>query len=421
MARVNMKRIAIGAVGVVVLIVVAILSARRYRDYKVRTQPGELHKEVPVTVRVIESETVDQEIESLANVESTRRYFLYFKASGRVAMVKKRPDGLPLMPGDLVKKGELLAQMEDEVEQAQYKIAVCQVASAEAELREAVTQADGDKRQMEFAKKRFDRYETMVKRAAVSLQDRDDAEKDLRKHETNYTTSKAHIEVARAQLNQSKAQLELSREQLKYTKLIAPIDGIVAYQNIREGDYFSNQSFVQVTDPQKLLNLCPMVLIDPDSLWAKAMLLPEEAVRLKLGGPVAILDDADDSVQLGEGEVAAIQPARNIRTRMVEVRVKITKRADRLVHGALVKCRFRVGREDVVIAPRDVLVMREGKYMAFVCDPSGVAKQQEITVGRIFPDGFEVLRGIEKGAKVAARGRYRLRDGYKIIVVKGQE
>jgi len=421
MARVNAKHIVAGIVVLVVLGLVAVVSAKRYGEYKARTQPGTPEKAVPVTAHLVSSEKVDQQVESLANVESTRRYFLYFKASGRVARVKTRPDGLPIMPGDAVKKGELLAQMEDEVEQAQYKVAVCQVKSSEAQLQEAITQADGDKKQMEFAKKRLARYDSMVKQSAVSMQDRDDAEQDLRKEETNYATSAAHIDVAKAQLNQNKAQLDLSKEQLNYTKLIAPIDGVVAYQNIREGDYFSNQSFVQVTDPQKLLNLCPIVLIDPDSLWAKAMLLPEQARELKLGDPVAVLDDADDSVQLGKGQVAAIQPARHIRTRMVEVRVKVTERTDPLVHGALVKCRFNVGAVELVLVPRDVLVMREGKYLVYVCDPSGTAKERQITVGRLFPGGFEVLGGIEKGATVVARGRYRLRDGHQIRIVKGQE
>jgi len=418
MARVKTKHVLVGVVAAVLLLVGGFVGVKRYGEYKRRTNPSAPSKTVPVSTYTVAAKELDCTVEALANVESMRRYFVYFKTSGRVRQVKKRSDGMPIMPGDAVKKGDVLAEMEDEVEQAQLKVRQCEVTSSDAQLRAAVTQAEGDKKQVAFADRRYKRYKTMLAKSAVSQQDLDDAERDLRKYETSHANSVAYIDVAKAQLEEKKAQLNLAKEQLNYTKLIAPMAGVIAYQNIREGDYFSDQSMVRFTDDQQLLNTCPIVLIDPVELWAKAALLPEDAGRLKPGGRVEIFDDAHDNVRLGEGKVVAIQPARQIRTRMVEVRVRITKREKQLVHGTLAKCRFDLGSEKVVVVPRDALVMRESRYLVFECLPSGEVKQREVKVGRTFPEGFEVLGGIKEGARIAARGRYRLRDGHKVDVLK---
>jgi len=400
-----------------------VLGLKRYREYVARRYPARTVTAAPVTLSTLKRRSVPLDITVLGNVESTRRYFLYFKSAGRVAWVKPHPgdETLPIMPGDCVKEGEVLARLEDEVEQAKLRVSEAELLSAEAALNAALTQAEGDKKLAELARDRFKRYDDLFKKSTVSRQDRDNAERDYCKCETDRQTSLSNVELAKAQLDEAKAKLELARRQVNYTRLIAPRDGVIAYQHIREGDYFSPESLVQATDERTLLNLCPIVLIDPASLWVKAMLLPEQAEKVKPGVVVTLLADTDETVVLGSGELVCTQPARQIGTRMVEARIKVLKRTPQLVHGALVRCKFDVGEEVLLVAPRDVLVMRGGGYEAFKYDGKGRVQRCAVKVGRALPDGFEILGGASEGDRLVARGRYRLCDGQAVEVVEGAE
>ena len=88
-----------------------------------------------------------------------------------------------------------------------------------------------------------------------------------RLHKIGYGHGDAKIATAQAQLSQAQIALE-------GTKLYAPFDGIVAYKNIRENEYYSTQSVSsQLSNYQGLLDRVPIVVIDPSQFEVTADLI----------------------------------------------------------------------------------------------------------------------------------------------------
>src|SRR5579872_2212089 len=127
--------------------------------------------------------------------------------------IQGRLQQLLVKEGDLVKKSELLAviQPEEQLADAAY------YSSSEKQMAAQVQQAESD---LENARLTFERDEPLYKQHAVSEQDYDQAR-------LAYEGAKSRVESLKKQTEAAGAQKDKSMVQLGYTKIVAPIDGIV--------------------------------------------------------------------------------------------------------------------------------------------------------------------------------------------------
>jgi HlyD family secretion protein len=130
--------------------------------------------------------------------------------------------------GDPVKKGDLLAMLDDTELTAQYNQVLANLESAKTNLK--------------FAKLENDRQEALLAKDFTSRQ--------------SYDVAVKNHEVALAQVAQLNANLDYAKIQLDYTNIIAPISGVIASVSTQEGEtvaaMFSAPTFVTIIDTSRL-------------------------------------------------------------------------------------------------------------------------------------------------------------------------
>lgn len=121
----------------------------------------------------------------------------------------------------VVKKGQLLAQIDPANFEAAVQQNQAQINSAESDMAkiQAVT---------EMSRKTYYRYKNLYKKNFIAKSELDQAESD-------YLSNLAQIGAARAKINQARASYKTAMTNLGYTKIIAPVDGTIISREIDLG------------------------------------------------------------------------------------------------------------------------------------------------------------------------------------------
>ena len=120
-----------------------------------------------------------------------------------------------------VKKGQMLAQIDPSILEAQVGQAQANLSSSKANLEKSQVMLRDTKTTLE-------RNKTLYAKNFI-------AKSDLDTSETNYLSAIAQIKVAEAQVQQAQAALDSSSINLKYTKILSPVNGTVISRNIDIG------------------------------------------------------------------------------------------------------------------------------------------------------------------------------------------
>ena len=120
-----------------------------------------------------------------------------------------------------VKKGQLLAEIDPRTFQATVDQNLASMNSAQADL--ANKQAT-----FEMSAKTLKRYKNLYSRNFIPKSELDQAESD-------YKANLAQVNAARAKINQTRAQYDQSLVNLNYTKITAPVDGMIISREIDLG------------------------------------------------------------------------------------------------------------------------------------------------------------------------------------------
>lgn len=120
-----------------------------------------------------------------------------------------------------VKKGQLLAQIDTSLFQAQ-------VDKARGDLEAAISNKAKIEAMLVYDKKNYERYKKLYTKNYV-------AKSELDLAEATYKSDLAQIAAAQGTINQARATLNNNLTNLKYTRIISPVDGIVVSRDVDEG------------------------------------------------------------------------------------------------------------------------------------------------------------------------------------------
>jgi HlyD family secretion protein len=175
--------------------------------------------------------------------------------------IQGRLQQLLVKEGDTVTKGELLGLIEPEVQRAD----VAFYESSEGQYTAQIAEAQAD---LENARLTSERDGPLYKEKAVSEQDYDQAR-------AAYENAVARLESAKKQAEAAGAQKDKAKVQLDYTKIFAPLDGVVDTRAALQGE---------VVNPGQ-----PVVtLIDQDDLWVRADVEETYIDRIRLGDTLEV-------------------------------------------------------------------------------------------------------------------------------------
>jgi macrolide-specific efflux system membrane fusion protein len=287
--------------------------------------------------------------------------------------------------GDTVTKGQLLAEIDPRVYQAQ-------VEAGEARLNSLRAQLNEQKAQAVLAEQNLKRNQNLIAVNAVSQQ-------ALQETESQAAVARAQVDAFAAQINETESNLKASRTNLGFTKIYAPMAGTVTTMPTKEGQTLNaNQTTPTVLQVANL-----------DTMTVRAQVAEADVNRLKENMP-GYFTTLGDSERRWQGKVRQIQPAPQIVNDVVlyDVLIDVNNEGRRLMTGMTTQVFFILGKaENAVIVPAEVLTRRaarednqKGKaYRISVAGEKG-NEQRVIHVGLQTRTQAEVTDGLNEGERV---------------------
>jgi macrolide-specific efflux system membrane fusion protein len=287
--------------------------------------------------------------------------------------------------GDSVTQGQLLAEIDPRVIQAQ-------VEAGEARLTSLSAQLNQQKAQAVLADQNLQRNKNLIAVEAVSQQ-------ALQETESQAAVAKAQVDAIRAQIQETESNLKASRTNLSFTKIYAPMSGAVTTLPTKEGQTLNaNQSAPTI-----------MQIANLDMMTVRAQVAEADVNRLKESMP-AYFTTLGDSERRWQGKVRQIQPSPQIINDVVlyDVLIDVKNDGRRLMTGMTTQVFFVLGKaENAVIVPAEVLTRRapredneNGKaYRVSVATATG-REQRLIHVGLQTRTQAEVTAGLTEGERI---------------------
>ncbi len=370
--------------------------------------------------------------------------------------IKQIPDNVK--EGAFVKKGQVLAVLDDSILQAQISQAKADVQSKQADVESkqadvtskqatvssnlaVVKQRQADLAQaqakLEEAEKNFQRYQKLAAAGAISQQELDTrsytvrtaieavrvAQENVRSAQANVGSGQANISISQANVNKAQADVRNSaakvgqlQTQLGQTLVLAPVSGIIAEKLARVGDVTGVPPQTQVGNivggTQKLFSI-----IRDRKLELQAKVPEIQLSQVKVGATVEVTSDRDSRVKL-QGKVREIQPLVNDQRR--EATVKIDLPATNLLKpGMFARAAITTNSAMGMTVPQKaVQAQPDGSVIVFMLSGEDIVRAQKVELGEpINGNRVEIKSGLKLGDRVVVSGAGYLKDGDKVLVV----
>jgi len=303
------------------------------------------------------------------------------------ARVRGFVEEIDFTPGDRVEAGQVLLK----IDPAQY----------EADVRRAEADLDKQKAQLGLAEATLQKYETLLKKSAVS-------EQETRER-------RAERDVAKAQVGVAEAVLENARIDLGYTQVKAPIAGNVGVNRVDEG------ALVVAEGEPTLLT----TIVNDREVYAYFNVSEQQMLELlrRAGNPEVKKPQERAKVFLGlmdetgyphQGRFDSWEPQLNPETGTLLVRAVFQNPDGLLVPGGFVRLRIPLAKREALTVP-EVAVARDqvGPYV-FVVNAEDKVERRNLEVAPASDGLVPVEKGLAPGERVIVNGLLRARPGAEV-------
>lgn len=233
----------------------------------------------------------------------------------------------------------------------------------------------------------------------------------------------ADYESARFAYEQGQASLEVQRVQLENLTITAPISGIVSARNVQVGQLVSSGTPVfKIVDPETF-----KIVIKP----------PEKDLhRLRMGQEAEVTVDAlPDNAFVAH--VSRINPSVDPVSGTIKVTLTFGKGqpVERLLASAFSRVRLVMDtHEDTLLLPKDAVVEENARKYVYIVEPAEVAdgdaapegddrlvaRRVEVQIGFEDANQVEVLEGVDADSVVVVLGQYNLKDNVDVRVTSAE-
>jgi membrane fusion protein (multidrug efflux system) len=214
-----------------------------------------------------------------------------------------------------------------------------------------------------------------------------------------------------------KAAVQQAEINLGYTKIIAPIDGMVGFANNQVGDLVG-----PTTGP-----LTTMSQIDPIKAIVTAGEGPFTDFVSRHPDPTeraAYIKTLDFELFLGNGEAYPQKGKfyaldRNLDTKTGSIRYYVTfpNAGNILRPGQFGKVRFVIDmKKGAIVVPQEAVNELQGSYQVAVVDENNKCSIRPVKMGERIGAMWEVTEGLKAGDKVVVEGIQKARDGAQVTV-----
>ena len=291
--------------------------------------------------------------------------------------------------GDPVRRGQVMAKVEDReiVEQVRAAEASQEVAKATIRQREA---------DLNVAQLNFDRSKNLFSRGLLAKQALDDAE-------SRYLASVAQLDLSKAQLSQNDARLQELQFNLNNTIITSPVDGFVGKRNVDPGAMVNtNTAIASVVDISRLKLVVNVV---------------EKDLRMVTAGDVGIVEVDAYPGEKFNGRIARVAPVLDPATRTASIEIEVPNGDKRLKPGMYARISLTVEeRKNTLVAPKNAVIDFENKRGVWMPSEDRRAQFVPVTLGIEGPDEIEVLAGLKEGDRFVTTGAGAVRNNDQLII-----
>ncbi len=314
-----------------------------------------------VEVAKVQAVTLVDEAQSVGSLRSRQGVMIRPEVAGRVKAIA-------FTEGQRVQKGQLLVQLDDQLQAAQ-------VAQARAEM--SIAEAN-HKRNQDLVAQNF--------------------------------ISKRTVDESAAALDVARAKLELAVATQQRLRIVAPFDGVTGLKQVNVGDYLKDGAdIVNIED-------IDAVLVD--------FRLPERfQSKIRVGQKAQLSVDALPGKPF-TALVQAVDPLIDANGRSVGIRGCIDNRQRQLRPGMFARVNTVFGvREQALTVPEEAIVPQGGRAFVLKVVPGDkpdtlVTQRVAVKTGVRQPGKVEITEGLEEGDTVVTAGQQRLqKDGTPVRVV----
>lgn len=300
---------------------------------------------------------------------------LSFRSSGIITLFNIRL-------GQRVRRGELLAQLDNVQARLAYEQAVASLNSAAS--------------QMNTAKLNLDRVRALYEKGSASLSDYENAKNSFRTAEASHESAQRSVDI--------------QQDQIRFGFLYAPETGIIAAVNAEVDENVSAGQAVAVLNAGADMQI--------------ALGLPESVINgVRQGMTVTITFPALPGLQHG-GTITEISPSVDAQTATYPVRVTLRDPSNEIRSGMTANVTFDFGgpaltENRLVVPAKAVGEDADGRFVFLLEGQGSVVvsvRKQHIQVGELTSAGFEVLEGLEAGQRIATAGLQTLLNGQEVRI-----
>jgi RND family efflux transporter MFP subunit len=325
----------------------------------------------------------------------------YVVAQRKAAVASKvtgRLIALSVEEGSRIKKGEVIARLENEDVLASRN-------QAEANLNNARHTLEQAEAELKDAEKAFERTRDLLSKGFIAKADYDSAE-------ARYKKAVAGVAAAGAAVKAGQALLRGANVNLDYTLVRAPFDAVVLTKNADVGD------IVTPIGAAANVQSAVVTIADMNSLQVEADVSESNLSQVKVGQPCEIQLDSFPDTRF-RGEVHMIVPTADRAKATVMVKVRFLEKDNSILPEMSAKVAFlkrpvkpEEQRPRTAVNAKAVLD-RGGRKIVFLIKDNRTI-ETPVTTGEQFDDMTEVLSGVKAGDRVALKPLDKLKSGTKI-------
>jgi HlyD family secretion protein len=362
------------------------------------------HQIDPSKLASVERGDIARSVVATGKIEPLVKVDVKSKASG---IVKQ----LFVHYSDLVRKGQVLAELDKEELQARMREARAALLAAQAA--EEASNATFERNKVEaegpdlpFLKAGMERARRLHGQGLIAQSVMEDAEKAyqmaLNKQMMalrNVSVSRAEVARARAQVAQAQASLDRADEDLRNSTIVSPMDGIVLSRDVEVGDAVSS-ILVLGSQATKI-----MILGDVSDVYVLGKVDEADIGKVYLGQPARIVVESFKDKKFG-GKVTKISPLGVEKDNVTTFEVRVSIRNP----GGELKAKMSANAEIILEEKKNVLLVPEAAVIydkqrnSFleVPDPATEKGRRQVAVKLGISNGIktELVSGPQPGQKV---------------------
>lgn len=278
--------------------------------------------------------------------------------------------------GDPVEAGQLLAEIDARVLEAN-------VAASRAQLRAQAAQLRDRQAQLQLARLQYQRQQNLRVDEVVT-------EEALQQAQASYLSAQAQVEQLQAQIEQNQSSLAADEANLEYARILAPISGTVVSINARQGQTLNANQQAPVI----------LQIADLSQMRVETRVSEADVSRLRVNMP-AYFTTLGSQGQRWRGELLRIEPTPVIENNVVlyNAPFDVENRRNQLLPQMTAQVFFIVAEtQNALLAPSAALQrLDRQRYQVTVLSPDGTQEVREVQVGVNNRIQAEILSGLQEG------------------------